>query len=102
MKLLIIILTILTGILNGEYNAKTLSVAEQDSILNELTNKRVNELTSTRYRLESENAEKIFRRSELADWFVVDTMRKTRKRLGEGIFKGQDVKVRDAVRTDVI
>ena len=33
MKLLVIILSVLTGILSGEYNAKTLSEAEQDSIL---------------------------------------------------------------------
>ena len=33
----------------------------------------------------------------MADWFIIDTMRHTRKRLGEGMFKGEDVKVRDAV-----
>lgn len=93
MKLLVIILSVLTGILNGEYNAQTLSAEKQDSILNV----QGDDAQSTRYRLEKENAQKIFRRSEVADWFVVDTMRKTRKRLGEGMFKGEEVKVRDAV-----
>ena len=90
MNVLVIILSVLTGILGGEYNAKTLSVAEQDSILNELTNERVNELVSTRYRLEKENAQKIFRHSEVAEWYVYDTLKRTRKQLGEGL-------VRDAV-----
>ena len=89
MKFLVIILSVLTGILNGDYNAKTLSVAEQDSILNVKA--------TGRYRLESENEQRIFRHSQVADWFVVDTMRHTRKRVGEGMFKGQDVKVRDAI-----
>jgi len=93
MKLLVIILSVLTGILNGEYNAQTLSAEKQDSILNV----QRDDAQCTRYRLEKENAQKIFRRSEIADWFVVDTMRKTRKRLGEGMFKGEEVKVRDAV-----
>ncbi len=93
MKLLVIILSVLTGILNGEYNAQTLSAETQDSILNV----QRDDAQCTRYRLEKENAQKIFRRSEVADWFVVDTMRKTRKRLGEGMFKGEEVKVRDAV-----
>ena len=93
MKLLVIILSVLTGILGGEYNAQTLSAEKQDSILNV----QKDDAQCTRYRLEKENAQKIFRRSEVADWFVVDTMRKTRKRLGEGMFKGEEVKVRDAV-----
>ena len=93
MKLLVIILSVLTGILNGEYNAQTLSAEKQDSILNV----QRDDAQCTRYRLEKENAQKIFRRSEVADWFVVDTMRKTRKRLGEGMFKGEEVKVRDAL-----
>lgn len=93
MKLLVIILSVLTGILGGEYNAQTLSAEKQDSILNV----QRDDAQCTRYRLEKENAQKIFRRSEVADWFVVDTMRKTRKRLGEGMFKGEEVKVRDAV-----
>ena len=96
MKFLIIILSVLTGIVGGEYNAKTLSVAEQDSILNELTNERVSELGSGRYRLEKENAEKIFRHSEVADWYIVDTMRHSRKQLGKGVSELTNERVRDA------
>ena len=87
MKGLLIILSVLTGILGGEYNAKTLSVAEQDSIL---AVRGQTSAVSGRYRLEKENAQKIFRHSEVADWFIVDTMRHTRKQLGEG-------PVRDAI-----
>jgi len=86
MKVLAIIVGVLTGILSGEYNAKTLSVAEQDSILGV-------EATG-RYRLEKENEESLFRHSEVADWFIIDTMRHTRKQLGAGLNLG---KVRDAV-----
>ena len=99
MKTLLFILSVLPGILAGDFNARTLSVAEQDSILND----RLSATTSlndemmapcTRYRLESENEERIFRRSQLADWFVYDTLRHTRKQLGAGLNLG---KVRDAV-----
>ena len=96
MKTLLIILSVLTGILGGEYNAKILSVAEQDSILNELTNERVSELGRGRYRLEKENEEKIFRRSEVADWYIVDTMKHSRKRLGKGVSELANERVRDA------
>ena len=82
MKGLLIILSVLTGILSGEYKANTLSEAEQDSILGVQT--------TGRYRLESENQEAIFRHSSVADYYIIDTMRHTRKQLGEG-------KVRDAV-----
>lgn len=87
MKILVIILSVLTGILGGEYNAKTLSVAEQDSIL--AVSSQSSEVRG-RYRLEKENAQKIFRHSEEAEWFVYDTLKRTRKQLGEGL-------VRDAV-----
>ena len=86
MKVLAIIVGVLTGILSGEYNAKALSCAEQDSILGV-------EATG-RYRLEKENEEGLFRHSEVADWFIIDTMRHTRKQLGAGLNLG---KVRDAV-----
>ena len=99
MKILVIILSVLTGILNGDFYAKTLADLEQDSILNGVS--------ENRYRLEKENEEKIFRHSEVADWYVVDTMKHSRKQLGEGIFSSladaslQDGKpigrVRDAV-----
>lgn len=93
MKVLAIILSVLTGILGGEYNAQTLSVAEQDSILNDrmcATASLNDGMMKSRYRLEKENEQKIFRHSEVAEWYIVDTMRHTRKRLGEGL-------VRDAV-----
>ena len=81
MKFLLIIVAVLQGILSGDYNARKLSVAEQDSILGiQMTG---------RYRLESENEETLFRHSSVANWYVIDTMRHTRKPLGEG-------KVRDA------
>ncbi len=90
MKILLIFLTVLQGILAGDYNPTTLSAAEQDSIL------AMGDQTATagRYRLESENEERIFRRSRLAEWYVVDTMRHTRKKLGAGMGFDQ---VRDAV-----
>ena len=98
MKTLLIILSVLTGILGGEYNAKTLSVEEQDSILNDRMSSSLNDgMMKNRWRLESENEEKIFRHSQVADWYIVDTQKNTRKQLGAGIFKSQDVKVRDAV-----
>ena len=88
MRLLLIICTVLTGILNGDYNAQKLSIAEQDSILGNT------DPTAFRYQLECENEERIFRHSKLADWYVIDTMRHTRKQLGAGMSLG---KVRDAV-----
>ncbi|MBR0195428.1 MAG: alpha/beta fold hydrolase [Paludibacteraceae bacterium] len=86
MRSLLIILSVLQGILAGDYNAKTLSVAEQDSILNGISEQR--------YRLVSENEEKIFRHSSVADWYIVDTQKNSRKQLGAGLNLG---KVRDAV-----
>ena len=86
MKSFLIILSVLQGILAGDYNAKTLSVAEQDSILNGVSEQR--------YRLVSENEEKIFRHSSVADWYIVDTQKNSRKQLGAGLNLG---KVRDAV-----
>ena len=102
MKVLLLILSILTGLLAGDFNATTLSVDEQDSILQAETQESKGESTSGqspisnlqspistsgRYRLQKENTEKIFRHSELADWFVFDTMRHTRKQLGDAIKK---------------
>ena len=87
----LLILGVLSGILSGDYNAQTLSIAEQDSILNPTVEEV--EGVSTRYRLESENEEKLFRHSQVADWYVVDTLRHTRKQLGAGLGLG---KVRDA------
>ena len=92
MKGLLIILSVLTGILGGDYNAKTLSTAEQDSIL------RVSGLeVGGRYRLEKENEEQIFRHSQVADWYVYDTLKHSRKQLGLGVSGLEDERVRDAV-----
>lgn len=87
MKILLFILSVLPGILAGDYNAKTLSQEKQDSILS------VGQETSQRYRLEYENADKLFRHSQVADWYIVDTQRNIRKQLGAGLNLG---KVRDA------
>lgn len=101
MNIFVILLSVLPGILAGDYNAKTLSVAEQDSILNAGVIKgdvALNDEVCSRYRLESENAESIFRRSEMADWYVYDTMRHTRKHLGDGVLQGvADKRVREVV-----
>ena len=84
-----LLLTILPAILAGDFNPKTLTAAEQDSIL-----AVANAPENGRYRLEYENEERIFRHSRLADWYVIDTLRHTRKALGAGLQLG---KVRDAV-----
>lgn len=73
---------LLTDILDGKYNARKLSVEQTDSILGN---------TSTgRYRLEYENEQQLFRRSFLADYYIVDTQKGTRRHLS-------DTLVRDAV-----
>ena len=92
MMKLLLILSVLPAILAGDFNPSRLTLAEQDSIL--AIGTEPEEGVSTRYRLESENEEQIFRHSTLADWFVIDSMRHTRKQLGEGLGLG---KVRDAV-----
>ena len=95
MKLLIIIASFLQALLAGEYNAKTMSAAEQDSVLGNYELRITdNPSVSTRYRLESEEEEVIFRHSRIADWYVTDTFHHTRKQLGAGMKLG---KVRDAV-----
>lgn len=90
---LLLILSVLSGILSGEYNAKTLSSAEQDSILTALCPVVEEDGVSTRYRLEKENEEQLFRHSQVADWYVFDTQKNKRKALGEGLQLGR---VRDA------
>ena len=95
MKLLIIIASFLQALLAGDFNAKTLSAAEQDSVLGNYELQITNDPSvSTRYRLESEEEEVIFRHSRIADWYVTDTLHYTRKQLGAGMNLG---KVRDAV-----
>ena len=72
----------LTDLLTGKYNAKTMSAQEIDSVLNG---------TSTeRYRLEYENKQQLFRHSFLADYYLIDTQKGTRKHLSDG-------PIRDAV-----
>lgn len=70
--------TLLTDLLNGAYNAETMSEAEMDSVLN------VNDNDNQRYRLECENREQVYRHSYWADWYLVDTQKKTRTLLGGG------------------
>jgi len=72
----------LTDILGGNYNAKTMSAHEKDSVLNG---------TETgRYRLDYENKKQLFRRSFMADYYLIDTQKGTRTKLSDG-------PVRDAV-----
>ena len=92
MMKLLLILSILPGILSGTYNARTLPVELRDSLL-AVEPADVADYTD-RYQLESENEETIFRHSSIADWYVVDTQKGTRKALGGGLNLG---KVRDAV-----
>lgn len=77
---------LLSDLLKGEYNAKTLSTAEQDSILATM----VKTSEPDRYTLEYENKVKLFRHSFVADWYLVDREKGTRTKLGDGL-------VRDAV-----
>ena len=98
MMKLLLILSVLPAILAGDYNPKTLTAEQQDSILSIETQKGVStEDKSTRYKIEYENEEQIFRHSKRAEWYVLDSMRNTRKRLGAGVLKGQEPQVRDAV-----
>jgi hypothetical protein len=79
--------SVLQPILSGDFAPLTLSVQEQDSILNTASE-------PGRYALEYENAEQLFRHSFVADWYIVDKTRNTRKPLGAALNLG---KVRDAV-----
>lgn len=73
----------LSDILEGKYNAKTLSTTEQKDLLSDTA--------SGRYRIQKENEQKIFRRSSVADYYVYDTQREERKLLGGG--QVRDVKL---------
>lgn len=61
---------LLSDILRGDFVPQTLTASQQDSILNGNPD--------TRYRLEHEGENKIFRHSYTANYFIVDTLRKTR------------------------
>ena len=66
---------VMHDILDGAYNAKTLSVHEQDSILGNLPEQR--------YRLEYTDKQQLFRHSFFAKYVIVDTQKNTRKPLSE-------------------
>ena len=74
----------MTDIMQG-YNAKTMSVAEMDSVLG---NSAVG--TSCRYKLGYKNEQKLFRHSFFADYYLVDTQKNDTISLS-------DVPVRDAM-----
>ena len=69
-------------ILRGGYDAKTLTTDTMQYIVNQGQ-------TTDRYRLEFENKQQLFRHSFMADYYLVDTQKRTRTRLS-------DVPVRDA------
>lgn len=73
----------LTAILNGNYKPVLMSAEKQDSILNASVSAST-ETQPRRYRLESENKKQIYRHSFEADYFVVDTLKKTRTQIGGG------------------
>ena len=73
---------VMNDILDGVYDAQTLSTYQQDSILGNLPNQR--------YRLDYTDKQQIYRRSFLANYVIVDTQKNTRKPLS-------DKPVRDAI-----
>ena len=73
---------VMNDILDGVYDAQTLSTYEQDSILGNLPNQR--------YRLDYTDKQQIYRRSFMANYVIVDTQKNTRKPLS-------DKPVRDAI-----
>ena len=70
------------------YNAKTMSVQEMDSVL---VLKVETPASNNRYRLEYENEQKLFRHSFFADYYLVDTQK------GNARTQISDVPVRDAM-----
>ena len=73
-------------ILSKGYDAKTLSAYEMDSVLSQGAAE-----PSSRYRLEYENEQKLFRHSFLADYYLIDTQKDNAK------IPLSDQPVRDAV-----
>ena len=69
------------------YNAKTMSVWEMDSVLAS----KEEQISKNRYRLEHENEQKLFRHSFFADYYLVDTQK------GNARTHISDVPIRDAV-----
>ena len=83
-------------LLGGGYDAKVMTPAELDSVLNGTTavntpssGQYTSQNAAERYRLEYENAKKLFRHSFFADYYLVDTQKNTRIALS-------DTQVRDA------
>ena len=72
-------------LLTGGYDAKVLTTAQMDSIFGAKGDEAIG-----RYKLEYENKQQLFRRSFLADYYLVDTQKNTRTRLS-------DQPVRDAI-----
>lgn len=73
---------VMNDILDGVYDAQTLSTYQQDSILGNLPDQR--------YRLDYTDKQQIYRRSFMANYVIVDTQKNTRKPLS-------DKPVRDAI-----
>ena len=73
---------VMNDILDGVYDAQTLSTYQQDSILGNLPDQR--------YRLDYTDKQQIYRRSFMANYMIVDTQKNTRKPLS-------DKPVRDAI-----
>ena len=67
-----------------DYNAKTMSIAAIDSVL-------TGETATTRYQLEYENEQKLFRHSFYADYYLVDTQK------GNARTRISDAPIRDAI-----
>ena len=79
----------LSDLLSSVYKPQLLTVEKQDSILNSVT-EGVDQTTSARWRLEYENKQPLYRRSFLADYYVVDSKNGSRTQIGGG-------PIRDAV-----
>ena len=69
------------------YNAKTMSTLEMDSVL---ASKENSQTANNRYRLEYENEQKLFRHSFFADYYLVDTQ------TGNARTRVSDAPIRDA------
>ena len=73
-------------LLQGGYDAKILTTEEQDSLLaigNSQSPIANSQSPQTRYRLEYENKQQLFRHSFLADYYLIDTHKNTRIRMSE-------------------
>lgn len=68
---------VLTDILDRVYQPESLSEWQQDSVLGDT-------VLTGRYRLEYENRQQLFRRSFMADYYIIDTKTGSRKPLTDG------------------